>query len=326
MKVRIMAVLTGAATMLGTVHALAEDADTRYPNKPVKIVIGYQPGGPTDMTARWLATKLQESLGQPFIVENKPGAGSNMASAHVAAAKPDGYTLLLAASQLTWNNILYKDVKYDAIKSFVPITEIMSSPAVLIASAKVPVKNVEDVIALAKHEPEKLSFASSGVGSVPHLSGELFQAKMGVQLLHVPYRGASAAIADLMGGQVDLYFMTALSAMTNLQSPQLKPLAVTSVRRLSALPNVPTMREAGVEGVEMESWNGLLAPAGTPKAIVDRLYEAASKALSGPDAIPFFGPQGAEVIGSEPQAFASKIADEVERGRSFIKSINLQVQ
>src|SRR5690606_9699722 len=164
-------------------------------------------------------------LGQPVIVENKPGAGSNMASAQVAAAAPDGYTLLLAASQLTWNSILYKDVRYDAIKSFVPITEIMSSPAVLIASAKVPVKNVEEVVVLARREPEKLSFASTGVGSVPHLSGELFQAKTNVQLLHVPYRGASAAITDLMGAQVDLYFMTALSAMTNLDSPQLKALA-----------------------------------------------------------------------------------------------------
>lgn len=278
------------------------------------------------MTARWVASKLQEAMGQSFIVENKPGAGSNIASAHVAGAQPDGYTLLLAASQLTWNSVLYQDVKYDAVKSFAPISEIMTSPATLIVGPDMPVESVSDLISLAKAQPGKFSYASTGIGSVPHLSGELFQKRTETELLHVPYRGASTAVTDLMGGQVNLYFMTALSAVASLESSQLKPLAVTAAQRLAALPDVPTMAEAGVEDMIIESWNGLFAPANTPPAIVDKIAAAMSQALSSAEAKAYFEPQGARIVNSRPREFADKIANEVERGAAFIKEIDLKLQ
>ncbi len=316
---------TGLLIAAGLPLAVLAQQATDYPTRPVKILVGYQAGGPTDLTARLIAARLQTALGQPFVVENKPGAGSNIASEQLAASPPDGYTLMVAASQTTWNSILYKGLKYDPVKSFAPISKIMASPAVLVTSPQLPVKTVGELLARARKDPGKMSFASTGNGSVPHLTGELLKAKAGVELIHVPYRGAGPAMTDLLSGQVDMAFMTALSAMPFVKDGKLQALAVTSEQRLRQLPDVPTLKEAGVPGVDIESWNGMFAPAGTPPAIVQKLNAQVVAALQAPDVRKSFEDQAATVVGNSPAEFAAQIQNEVQKNGQFIRSINLKV-
>lgn len=310
---------------LASMPASAQNAPAAYPNKPVRIVVGYQAGGPTDLTARLIASKLQATLGQAFIVDNKPGASSNRASEIVATSAPDGYTLLIAASQLVSSSVLFKDVKFDAEKSFAPVTEIMMSPAVLVVGPSLQVKSLSELIALAKNQPGKLSYASTGSASVPHVSAELFQLRAKINLLHVPYRGAGLALNDLLGGQVDLFFMTALSAIPYIQSGKVRPLAVTSKQSLPQLPNVPTMAQAGIQDLELESWNGLFAPAGTPQPIIDQLYREVSKVLKDPDVRKTFEDQAAVVVGSNPKEFAAYIKQEVQRVKTLSQTIKIEI-
>ena len=313
------------AWSLAGMPATAQNAPAAYPNKPVRIVVGYQAGGPTDLTARLIASKLQATLGQAFIVDNKPGASSNRASEIVATSAPDGYTLLIAASQLVSSSVLFKDVKFDAEKSFAPVTEIMMSPAVLVVGPSLQVKSLSELIALAKKQPGKLSYASTGSASVPHVSAELFQLRAKINLLHVPYRGAGLALNDLLGGQVDLFFMTALSAIPYIQSGKVRPLAVTSKQSLPQLPNVPTMAQAGIQDLELESWNGLFAPAGTPQPIIDQLYREVSKVLKDPDVRKTFEDQAAVVVGSNPKEFAAYIKQEVQRVKALSQTIKIEI-
>lgn len=313
------------ASSLAGLSASAQDVAANYPNKPVRIVVGYQAGGPTDLTARLMASKLQAMLGQAFIVDNKPGASSNRASEIVASSAPDGYTLLVAASQIISSSVLFKDVKFDAEQSFAPITEIMMSPAVLVVGPSLQVKSLSELITQAKQSSGKLSFASTGSASVPHVSAELFQLRANIKLLHVPYRGAGLALNDLLGGQVDMFFMTALSAIPYIQSGKVRPLAVTSEQPLAQLPNVPTMAQAGIEGLELASWNGLFAPAGTPQAIVDKLYRAVSKVLKDPEVRKTFEDQAAVVVGSSPKEFAMYIKQEVQRVTALSQTIKIEI-
>lgn len=306
------------------VLALAQ-ASPDYPSKPVKILVGYQAGGPTDMTARLLAAKLQTELGQAFIVDNKPGAGSNIASEQLASSPADGYTLMVAASQMTWNPAIYPNVKYDPIKSFVPISKVMSSPAVLVVHPKLPVKSVAELIALAKKEPGKLSFASSGNGTVPHLSGELFKASTGIKISHIPYRGAGPALNDVLGGQVDIFFLTALSAVKLVKDGKLRGLAAVSNHRLSQLPDVPTLKELGISGVDVESWNGLFAPAGTPTAVIQKLGNAVVKIMKEQDVKKVFEEQASNAIGNSPTEFSAEVRAEVQRSHAFVKAANLKI-
>lgn len=323
MKRLISGLLTTAA--LFTSIASAQDTAASYPNKTVRIVVGYQAGGPTDMTARLIASKLQASLGQAFIVDNKPGASSNRASEIVATSPPDGYTLLVAASQIISSSVLFKDVKFNVEKSFVPITEIMTSPAVLVVGPSMQVKSIAELTALAKKNPDKYSFASTGSASVPHVSAEMFQQGAQIKLLHVPYKGAGLALNDLMGGQVDVFFMTALSAIPHIQSGKVRPLAVTSMQRLPQLPDVPTMDESGIKNVELASWNGLMAPAGTPKPIVDKLYAEVAKILNDPEVRKTFNDQAAMVVGSSPAEFAERIRKEVQRVTELSKTMKIEL-
>jgi len=313
------------ALSLAVTTSLAQDASASYPNKPVRIVVGYQAGGPTDLTARLIASKLQSTLGQAFIVDNKPGASSNRASEIVATSAPDGYTLLIAASQLISSSVLFKDVKFDAEKSFAPITEIMMSPAVLVIGPSLQVKSLSELIAEAKKQPGKLSYASTGSASVPHVSAELFQMRANINLLHVPYRGAGLALNDLLGGQVDIFFMTALSAIPYIQSGKLRPLAVTSQQTLPQLPNVPTMAQGGIQDLELASWNGLFAPAGTPQVIINKLYQEVSKVLADPEVRKIFEDQAAVVVGSSPMEFAKHIQQEVHRVTALSQTIKLEL-
>jgi len=320
----VVALALTVFAMIGqTVYA--QDIAESYPNKSVRIVVGYQAGGPTDLSARLIASKIQAALGQAFIVGNKPGGSSNRASEIVATSAPDGYTLLIAASQLVSSSVLFKDVKFDAEKSFAPITEIMMSPAVLVVGPSLQVKSLSELISLAKKQPGKLSYASTGSASVPHVSAELFQLHAKINLLHVPYRGAGLALNDLLGGQVDLFFMTALSAIPYIQSGKVRPLAVTSKEPLPQLPRVPTMAQAGIQGVELESWNGLFAPAGTPQPIVDKLYHEVSKVLKDPDVRKTFEDQAAVVIGSSPKEFAVYIKQEVQRVTALSQTIKIEI-
>lgn len=313
------------ALSLAGIAASAQDTAASYPDKPVKIVVGYQASGPTDLTARLIASKLQASLGQAFIVDNKPGASSNRASEIVAASAPDGYTLLVAASQLVSSSVLFKDVKFDAEKSFAPITEMMMSPAVLVVGPSLPVNSLPELIARAKQQPGKLSYASTGSASVPHVSAELFQMGANINLLHVPYRGAGLALNDLLGGQVDMFFMTALSAIPYIQSGKVRALAVTSKQPLPQLPQVPTMMQAGIQDLELESWNGLFAPSGTPQPIIDKLYREVSKVLKDPEVRKTFEDQAAVVVGSTPEEFAAYIRQEVQRVTALSQTIKIDI-
>lgn len=318
--------LSATAMMLGSLAGLAQaqGSAANYPNAPVKIVVGFSAGGPTDLAARLVAAKLQIALGQSFIVENRPGAGSNLASEIVARAAPDGYTLLMAAAPLSINGHLYKNLKYDALRSFEPISQVMSAPCVLAVRPN-SAKTIAELIAMARKDPGKLSFSSSGAGGSQHLAGELFQQKADIKLIHIPYKGAAPALSDLLGGQVSMGFMTSLSSVPYFKEGKLRALAVASAQRLPQLPDVPTMAEAGLPGVEIDSWSGLLAPAKTPPEIIDKLQREVTKALAAPDVNEMLRSQGAVVVGSTPAEFRSYLAQESRQYGAIIKSIKLSL-
>ncbi len=318
--------LSAAAMMLGSLAGLAQaqGSAANYPNAPVRIVVGYSAGGPTDLAARLIAAKLQTALGQSVTVENRPGAGSNLASEIVARAEPDGYTLLMAAAPLTSNGHLYKNLKYDALRSFEPISQVMSAPSILAVHPN-SAKTIAELIAMARKEPGKLSYGSSGAGGTQHLAGEMLQQKAGIQLIHVPYKGAAPALNDLLGGQVSMGFMTSLGSVPYFKEGKLRALAVASTKRLPQLPDLPTMAEAGLAGVEIDSWSGLLAPAKTPPEIVEKLQREVSKALASPDILEKLRSQGAVVVGSTPAEFRSFLAHEHQEMGKVIKSIKLSL-
>jgi tripartite-type tricarboxylate transporter receptor subunit TctC len=316
-----------AAALLLCGHAAwvhAQGSTANYPSGPIRIVVGFSAGGPTDLAARLVAAKLQVALGQSVIVDNKPGAGSNLASEIVARAAPDGYTLLMAAAPLSINGHLYKNLKYDSLRSFEPITQVMSAPCIL-AVRPSSAKTVAELVEMARKEPGKLSFSSSGAGGSQHLAGELFQQKAGIQLIHIPYKGAAPALGDLLGGQVSMGFMTSLSSVPYFKEGKLRALAVASTKRLPQLPDVPTMTEVGFAGVEIDSWSGLLAPAKTPPEIVERLQREVNKALTSPDVNEKLSSQGAVVVSSTPAEFRNYLAQENRSYGKLIQSIKLSL-
>lgn len=313
-----------AALSLGL--ATGAMADAAYPTKPVRIIVGYSAGGPTDAVARMVAAHLQTRLGQPFVVDNRAGAGSNIASEAVAAAAPDGYTLLVAAAPLTMNSHVYKNMKFDAVKSFEPISKLSSAPGVLAVRTDMAVGNVKELIALAKKDPGRLTYGTTGLGGSQHMATELFQRLAGIQLTHIPYKGASNVMTDLIAGHVDMAFMTATGAMSHLRAGKVKPLAVAGPQRLSGLPDVPTFAQAGFPAMISDSWNGLLAPAGTPAAIVKKLHAAAVEALQVPEIRAKLESQGAIVIGNSPEEFRNDIQREVAQWAEQFKAIKIEMQ
>lgn len=319
-------VLGGAAAlMLGGMAPLARaQAAGDYPTGPVRIVVGFSAGGPTDLAARLIAGKLQAAFGQSFVIENKPGAGSNLASEIVAAAPPDGYTLLMAAAPIAINGHLYKNLKFDVLKSFEPVSQVMSAPCIL-AVRPDSYKTMGELVAAAKKEPGRLSYSSSGPGGSQHLAGELLQQKAGIQLIHIPYKGAAPALNDLLGGQVSMGFMTSLSSVPHFQAGKLRALAVAAPQRLPQLPEVPTMAEVGLPGVEINSWSGMLAPAKTPPQIVEKLQREVAKALAAPDVREKLVAQGAVVVGGTAGEFTNYLAREHGEYGKLIKSIKLSL-
>lgn len=296
-----------------------------YPNKPVKLVVPYPPGGPTDIVARVVAQKLQEQMGQSFFIENRPGAGANIGAEAVARSPADGYTLVVATTAHAINPSLFAKLSYSITKDFAPISQLTSGPLVIVTNPATPANNVKELIALAKSKQGGLNYASSGNGQSTHLSAELFNAMGGVKMAHVPYKGSAPALTDVMGGQADLMFDTMLSSMPHVKAGKLKALAVTSSQRSPSAPGIPTVAESGLPGYEAIAWNGLLAPAGTPKEVVDRLSAELKKVLDNPEVAQRFEAQGFAAAWSTPTAYAGFLQAEVDKWGKVVKTSGARI-
>lgn len=297
-----------------------------YPNKPVKLIVPFPPGGSVDMVARLVGKSLQDTLKQPFVVDNKPGASGNIGAAFVANSPADGYTLLVgSAGVFAANQFLYANPPFDPQKVFAPIMRIVDQPNILVVNAESPIRSVKDLIAQAKAQPGKISFGSASVGSAQHFSTEVFKQQAGVELLHVPYKGGAPALTDLMSGQIDMLFDTSPTALPYVKSGKLRALAITSGRRSPLLPDVPTMKEAGLPSFEVVTWTGIAAPADTPKAIVDKLNAAIRTALRGE-----LSRQLAETslipVGDSPEAFREFIRKDADNYARLVKSASITPQ
>jgi tripartite-type tricarboxylate transporter receptor subunit TctC len=305
-----------AALALFAAALPAAAADT-WPSKPVKIIVPFGPGGFTDVVARILQKELAPVLGQPIIIENRPGAGSTIGTDAVAKAPADGYTLVMVSTTHVISPHLYKKMTYDPIKDFAPVMKLVEGPYVMVVHPSLGVSNVREFVALAKKKPNEIFFASSGNGSAQHLVGALFMQMAGVQLSHVPYKGSNAAMQDLLGGQVKLSFVGMPNAIPNLG--KLKALAVTTKKRSADLPDVPTMDEAGVKGYEATIWLGMLAPKGTPREVVDKLNADIRKVLADPEAMSLMHKAGVEVATSTPEEFQALMQQELDRWGKVVK-------
>jgi len=314
----------GLLTFLALAVAPFAHAQDDYPNRTVRIIVPFAPGGSTDVVARILADKLGTELKQSFVVENRSGAGGNIGADAVAKASPDGYTLLMGTTGvLAINKYLYKEMSFDPERDLVPVSYTSLITNILVVNPQVPAKTVSELVALARAKPGSLTFASSGAGSSTHLSAELFKSMAGVDILHVPYKGSSQAITDLMGGQVTMLFDNAPSSIPFVEQGKLRALAVTSTKRLPNLPDVPTLDEAGVKGYESLSWSGIMAPAGTPKRVIDKLSAAIEKILRDPDVKQRFASLGVDPVGGPPEAFSRHIRAESEKWARVVKTANI---
>ena len=310
---------------LGCLFVLSVAGQT-YPSKTVRIVVPFAPGGSTDIFARLVGEKLSQSLGQPVIIENRAGASGNIGADAVAKSPPDGYTLLMATTGvMAINNALFKNMPYDAARDFEPVVFIASITNVLSVPNDLPAKNVAELVALAKKEPGKLSFASSGAGSSTHLSAELFKSMAGVDVVHIPFKGSGQALIDVVAGRVSMIFDNMPSALPHIKAGKLRALGVTGSKRSGALPEVPTIAEAGVAGYESLSWSGFAAPAGTPRDIVQRLNRETGTILATADMKQKLADQGADAVGGAPEAFAAHIRGEREKWGKLVRERNIVV-
>lgn len=321
---RLIRFALGMALAVMVFAVLLAPASTRaadYPARTVTIAVGFPPGGASDILARIVANKLSGVLGQPVVVDNRPGAGGNVAGETVAHAAPDGYTLLLGNNAiLATNETLYNKIGFDPEKDFAPITLIGTQTNVLVVNRDLPVHSLAELIALAKAEPGKLNFASSGYGLAAHLAGELFKADAKVDIVHVPYKGSAPALQDVIAGQDQMMFATTSGAMGFIKSGQVRALAVTSLKRTAVLPDLPTIDELGIRGFDATTWHGLVAPAGTPKPIIDTLYRGTVKVLNDPEVKQSLANLGVDVVGSTPEAFAAYIKAEIPKWAAIIKA------
>jgi tripartite-type tricarboxylate transporter receptor subunit TctC len=316
-----------AALAAGAAGALALGlAQAAYPEKPARIVVGFAAGGTTDIVARVVAKELTDTLGQPFVVENRPGAGSNLAAAEVARAAPDGYTLFLVAIPNAINQTLYSKLNYDVLKDFTGVALCAKVPNLLVVTNSLPVKNVKELVAYAKANPGKLAFASSGSGTSIHMSGELFKLKAGVDIVHVPYRGSAPAIVDLISGQVQLMFDNMPSSLPSVQAGKLRALAITVPRRAPNAPGVPAMAESGFPDFDVSSWFGLAAPAGTPPEIVNVLNAVVQKSIKNPETLKRYAELGVQVQATTPKEFNDFIKREVETWGEVVKASGIKPQ
>lgn len=317
-----ISVVTGLAALM----ALPAAAQT-YPTKPIRILIAQAPGSATDNISRVLTSKLSGQMGQQFIIEARPGAGGAVGTEAAARSPADGYTLFMANNSTHGSNpAVYKKLPYDAIKDFSPIILIASTPYVLTAHPSLPVKNVKELVALAKKRPGDLNYGSAGNGSTHHLSGELLNMMAGIKLVHVPYKGTTPALTGLLSGEVSVMFFTVVGIQPHAKSGKARALAVTTAGRASLMPELPTMTESGFPGFEVTSWFGLLAPAGTPAAVINRVNAESVKALALPDVSAALKKMGFDARGGTPDQFAAHIKSEVERFTKLVKATGITVE
>lgn len=314
-----------AALVWLSLSAAASPALAAYPDKPIRWVVPFPPGGAMDAIARTLGEQLQRRFNQPVVVENKPGAGGNLGVDMVAKSPADGHTMVITSIGMTTNRYLYAKLSYDPVKDFMPVSQLAVVPNMLVVNpARVAATSVPALIAAAKANPGKFTYASAGNGTSIHLAGELFASMTGVDIVHVPYRGSGPAVSDLLGGQVDMMFDSITSARSHVQAGKLRALAVTTARRSFSLPDVPTVAEAGVKGYELVPWFGVFMPAGTPAEVVQTMHRALVEAMQLPEVKARFAIIGAEVVGSTPEAFAQTLAAERTVWERVVRERNIR--
>lgn len=315
-----------ATAMVGAIAApLAVQAQSNYPDRPIKMVVGFAPGGATDIVARLIGVEMEKLLGQPIVIDNKAGGGSNIGAAEAARGKPDGYTLFMMTVAQTINPAVYSKLSYNTQKDFEPIALTMSSPSILVVNPKIPANSVAELVAWAKANPGKLTMASSGAGGSPHMAAELFKISAGIDYLHVPYKGANPAMNDVLSGVVMGGFKTATAAIPQIQAGNVRALAVAAPQRLSQLPDLPTMAESGFPDLNVTSWNGIVAPAGTPKAIVDKLNAVVNEVLKNPEVVAQFQKRAAVPVGGSPAYFRAFIDRELKTWAGVAKAANVKI-
>ena len=323
----ITAVMASSIAVLAT-PALSQSVSTgseqNYPGRPVRVLVGLAPGGGTDTIARIMTQKLAEIFGQSFVVDNRPSAGGNVAGELAARAAPDGYTLIMVSPTHVVNPSLWKDLRYDALKDFSPIILLVYTSYVLSVRTTVPANSVKELIAYAKSQPHKLSYASTGIGSANHLSGELFKSMAGVEMTHVPYKGGAPALSALLGGEVQVMFSSSSGLLPHIKAGRVRALGVTGPRRASAAPDIPTIAEAGVPGFEVLGWYGLAAPARTPKPIIDKLNSTINRIL--PEVKERYAVLGLEVSGGTPAEFGKFLQSELEKWARVVKLSGAKVE
>jgi tripartite-type tricarboxylate transporter receptor subunit TctC len=320
-------IIRAGAGLLALICAATVAGAAGYPDRPVTIVVGFPPGGASDILARILANKLGGLLGQPCVVDNRPGAGGNVAGEVVAHATPDGYTLLLGNNAiLATNASLYSKIGFDPERDFAPITLVGTQANVLVVNLDVPAHTLAELIALAKANPGKLNFASSGYGLAAHLAGELFKADAHVDIVHVPYKGSAPALQDVIAGNDQMMFATTSGAMGFIQSGQVRALAVTTLKRTTVLPDIPTIDELGIRGFDATTWHGLVAPAGTPQDVIATLNRAAVEALNDPEVRQSLGALGVDIAGSTPEEFGAYIKSEIPKWAAIIKASGAKLE
>jgi tripartite-type tricarboxylate transporter receptor subunit TctC len=301
-------------------------AQQSYPDKPVRILLGFAAGGPGDILSRVLADKLSQTWGKAVVIESVTGAGGNIATDRVTKALPDGYTLLMASSgMIVVNPSLYKKLPFDPAKDLVPISQIGLTPNILVVHNELPIKSVDDLVGLARAQPDRLTFGSGGVGSSNHLSGELFKSMAHIDIAHVPYRGVAQAVPDLLGGRLSMIFANAPNVLPLVQDRKLRALAVTSLKRASAAPELPTMAEVGFPGFDVSTWFALFAPHGTPAEIITKLHADTMRAIARPDVRDRLDQNAIEIIGSSPMELASIITSETRLWAKVIKDAGVKL-
>jgi len=319
----VLQLLLAALLLLGGVSAAQAEG---YPGRPVRVVVGFPPGGPTDVIARMVAQKLSDALGQQFFVENIGGAGGNIASGQVARTTPDGYTIMVISTGFVVNPSLYAKVPYDAVKDFVPVTLVAVSPNVVVVNPAIPAKSLPELVQLIKDNPGKYSFAGPGVGSTPHLGGELFRLAFNLDLVHVPFTGAAAAVQATIGGHTPIAFTALPSSFSAIQAGQVRALGVAATERAPAIPDVPTYAEQGIKDQEADTITGIVAPAGTPKEIVDLLYREIAKAVAQPDVRERLAALGFRPVANKPEEFGARIKLEMEKWGKVVRDAKLRIE
>lgn len=309
-------------TVVMSFAAIADD----YPNRPVHVIIGLTAGSGVDVMARIVGQKLAESMGQPFIIENRPGAGSNIGTRYAVSAEPDGYTIFVATVANAINATLYKNLTFDVLRDFSPVILAARAPNLLVVNPSVPAKSVQELIALAKARPGKLTVGSSGIGTSPQMTAVLFRHRAGINVVDVPFKGGPEATSALLGGQIDYLFAITSTALPHVKAKRLRALGVTSRERTALLPDVPTVSEAGLPGFEAVTWFGFAVPKGTPPAIIDRLNKEIGKILAMPDVKVKLAVQGIDVAGSSPEQFGSYMRDEFAKWGSLVKESGLSIK